>query len=156
MPSGRVKKCLQLELPESQTYTHIPGYSQTALPPQNDILEAFRNGHSIMTDGPLVIFNITNEHGETVNIGDEIAGRNLTLNIQWESTSEFGNVDHIYIHRGIIGESEEEITEYHLTPNSLSGTEVYLDLGIVIKLGYQLNCRVGGSYSSTPHEIYLA
>jgi|GEM_PF-1963174 uncharacterized repeat protein (TIGR01451 family) len=103
-----------------RTYVYTETFSK------DGILEALRNGHSIMTDGPLVIFNITNEYGETAIIGDEIAGNELTLNIQWESTSEFGNVGHIYVHRGIIGENEEEI--YHLTPNSLSGTHTYSDL----------------------------
>jgi len=75
---------------------------------------------------------LPNEHGETAIIGDDIEGNDLTLNIQWVSTSEFGNVNHIYVHRGIIGENEEEISEYHLTPNNLSGTQVYSDLATKI------------------------
>ncbi|HIH86500.1 MAG TPA: CehA/McbA family metallohydrolase, partial [Methanosarcinales archaeon] len=92
------------------------------------ILNALKNGHSIMTDGPLVTFSITNEHGDAAIIGNEIAGNDLRLNIQWESTPEFGNVDHIYVHRGIIGETDEEDEIYHLTPNTLSGAELYSDL----------------------------
>ena len=33
------------------------------------ILDSLKCGHAIMTDGPVVVFNITNEHGETVIIG---------------------------------------------------------------------------------------
>ncbi|HUV01843.1 MAG TPA: CehA/McbA family metallohydrolase [Desulfobacteria bacterium] len=42
-----------------KTYVHVPGYSQNSLPPRSGILNALRNGHSVMTDGPLVVFNIT-------------------------------------------------------------------------------------------------
>lgn len=103
-------------------------YSYTETFTEDGFLDALRNGHSIMTNGPLVIFNITNEFGETAIIGNETSGNELTLNVQWESTSEFGNVDHIYVYRGIIGETEEEIGEYYLTPNSLSGTHSYSNL----------------------------
>lgn len=94
---------------------------------EDGIIDALHNGHSIMTDGPLVVCNITNEFCETAIIGGEIAGQDLTLNVQWVSTSEFGNVSHIYVHRGIIGETEEGDEIYHLTPNNLSGTAT-LDL----------------------------
>jgi hypothetical protein len=92
------------------------------------ILNALKNGHSIMTDGPLVVFNITNNHGETAIIGDEIAGRDFSLNLQWASTSEFGNVDHIYVHRGIIGENETEISGLSLAPDNLEGNITFNDL----------------------------
>ncbi len=92
------------------------------------ILNALKNGHSIMTDGPLVIFNMTNEHGETAIIGDEIAGRDFSLNLQWGSTSEFGNVDHIYVHRGIIGKNETELSDLSLAPDNLEGNITFNDL----------------------------
>jgi len=81
-----------------------------------------------MTDGPLVVFNITNNHGETAIIGDEIAGRDFSLNLQWASTSEFGNVDHIYVHRGIIGGNETELSDLSLTPANLEGNITFNDL----------------------------
>lgn len=128
-----------------KTYVYVPGYHQSSLPPRGKIIKALKNGHSIMTDGPLLIFNITNEYGETAIIGNETAGSDLTLNIQWESTSEFEKVDYIYVHLGIIGETEEEISEYRLTPNSLSGTHSYSDLASKIPLSRTAYIRLSAT-----------
>jgi S-layer protein (TIGR01567 family) len=123
------------------------------------ILNALKNGQSIMTDGPLVIFNITNERSETAIIGHEITGYNLILNIQWESTSEFGNISHIYIHRGIINETEVEISEYGLTPDNFSGAGVYSDLAGKIPLmknGYiRINATSDKGYSVYTNPIWI-
>lgn len=108
-----------------KTYIYAPGYSQTSLPPCEEILNALRYGHSVMTDGPLVVFNITNEQNETEIIGNEIIGNNFIINIQWKSTNEFGVIDHIHVYQGIIGRSAEvEICD--LTPLSLTGSTVYV------------------------------
>lgn len=107
-----------------KTYIYAPGYSQNNLPPNEEILDALRHGHSIMTDGPLVVFNVTNENHETGIIGNEISARNFTLNIQWESTNEFGKVNHIYVYQGTIGNSaESRICD--LAPSSLAGSDTY-------------------------------
>lgn len=106
-----------------KTYIYAPGYSQTSLPPCEEIINALRYGHSVMTDGPLVVFNVTNEKNETGIIGNEISGNAFALNIQWKSTNEFGKVNHIYVYQGIIGESvESRICD--LTPFSLTGSDV--------------------------------
>ena len=60
-------------LGSARTYIYTETFTE------DGILNALRNGHSIMTDGPLVIFNITNEYGETAIIGNETAGNELTL-----------------------------------------------------------------------------
>ncbi|KAF5423981.1 MAG: S-layer domain-containing protein, partial [Candidatus Methanocomedens sp.] len=126
---------------------------------EEGILNALKNGHSIMTDGPLVIFNITNERSETAIIGHEITGYNLTLNIQWESTSEFGNISHIYIHRGIINETEVEISEYNLTPDNFSGAGVYSDLAgkvPLMKNGYiRINATTDKGHSVYTNPIWI-
>jgi S-layer protein (TIGR01567 family) len=126
---------------------------------EEGILNALKNGHSIMTDGPLVIFNITNERSETAIIGHEITGYNLTLNIQWESTSEFGNISHIYIHRGIINETEVEISEYNLTPDNFSGAGVYSDLAgkvPLMKNGYiRINTTTDKGYRVYTNPIWI-
>ncbi len=126
---------------------------------EEGILNALKNGHSIMTDGPLVIFNITNERNETAIIGHEITGYYLTLNIQWESTSEFGNISHIYIHRGIINETEVEISEYNLTPYNFSGASVYSDLAgkvPLMKNGYiRINATTDKGYSVYTNPIWI-
>jgi Purple acid Phosphatase, N-terminal domain len=117
------------------------------------ILNALKNGHSIMSDGPLVIFNITNERGETAIIGDEITGYDLTLNIQWESTLEFGNVCHIYFIRGVIGETEGEIDDYHISPDSLSNSKVYTDLASKIPLMKNGYVRIHAT-TDKGHSVY--
>ena len=99
---------------------------------KESILTALKYGHSIMTDGPLVVFNVTNERGKRAIIGDDIFGNSLTLKIEWSSTSEFGNVDNIYVYRGLLGENEEEISEYSFTPNTLSGSKLYSDLSLKV------------------------
>jgi hypothetical protein len=108
-----------------KTYIYAPGYSQTNLPPNEEILNALRYGHSVMTDGPLVVFNVTNEKDETGIIGSEISARKFALTIQWESTNEFGNVTQIYIYQGIMGNSDESIIHI-LSPFSLAGSTLYV------------------------------
>ena len=120
---------------------------------EEGILNALKNGHSIMSDGPLVIFNITNERGETAIIGDEITGYDLTLNIQWESTIEFGNVSHIYFILGVIGETEGEIDDYHLSPDSLSNSKVYTDLASKIPLMKNGYVRIHAT-TDKGHSVY--
>ena len=105
-----------------RTYVYARDFGEGA------ILDSLKGGHAVMTDGPLVVFNITNNHGETAIIGDEISGRDFSLNLQWASTPEFGNVDHIHVHRGIIGRTETEISGLSLAPANLDGNIIFNDL----------------------------
>jgi hypothetical protein len=82
------------------------------------ILSALRDGHSIMTDGPIVVFDINN----TI-IGDTIVvhkGNRINLKIRWNSTFEFGSVHNITLIKGVIGDTE--VIEQKIYPNSYSGT----------------------------------
>ncbi len=92
-----------------KTYVYIPGYSQASIPPKDDILEALRNGHSIMSDGPLVTFGINGEMiGNNVSLTN---GTNATLHIQWNSTQEFGYINNITVKKGVInGTAETNVT----------------------------------------------
>jgi len=145
--------------PMDNAFGKVRTYIYTEEFTDEGILNALKNGHSIMTDGPLVIFNITNERSETAIIGHEITGYNLTLNIQWESTSEFGIISHIYIHRGIINETEVEISEYNLTPHNLSGRVVYSDLAgkvPLMKNGYiRINAITDKGYRVYTNPIWI-
>jgi hypothetical protein len=88
-----------------KTSVHVPGYSQSSLPPRSEILNALRNGHSIMSDGPLVVFDINGELiGNNVSLTN---GTNATLHIQWNSTPEFGFMETLVVKKGIINETEE-------------------------------------------------
>jgi len=99
-----------------RTYVYVPDYSQTNVPPQNKILNALKNGHSVMTDGPLVTFTINGEIiGNTVTVP---YGASPVLNIQWKSTPEFNEVRNIKIYRG---DSNGETKIFDSVPALLSG-----------------------------------
>ena len=117
------------------------------------ILDSLKCGHAIMTDGPVVVFNITNEHGETVIIGDEIAGVDFSLDMQWASTSEFGNIDHIWVYRGIIGENEIELSDLCLTPDNLEGNIIFNDLHSYIPLDTDSYIRINAT-TDKGHRMY--
>jgi len=88
-----------------KTYVYAPGYSQSSLLLRSEILNALRNGHSIMTDGPLVIFDI---NGEMIwNNVSLTNGTNATLRIQWNSIQEFGYINTIIVKKGVINETAE-------------------------------------------------
>ncbi|MBU4342119.1 MAG: CehA/McbA family metallohydrolase [Candidatus Altiarchaeales archaeon] len=65
------------------------------------ILNSLRNGHCFMTDGPALKFEINGKKlGETVNI---TKGTPTKLEIEWNSTEEFGYLKNISIIEGTIG-----------------------------------------------------
>ncbi len=99
-------------LGKSRTLVHSATFDN------NGILSALKDGHSIMTNGPTVIFDI----GGT-NIGDtrDMSRGRINLNVQWNSTPEFGTVKNIAIIKGIIG--DREVVEKQIYPNSYSGSE---------------------------------
>ncbi len=88
---------------------------------ENGILEGLKNGHSIMTDGPLVTFTINNEIiGNTTEIAYETSP---TLEISWKSSPEFGDVGNIKIYRGdSTGETKVFDNHPSLLPGGYSGT----------------------------------
>lgn len=93
-----------------RTYVYINGYSQSNVPPQNMILDALKNGQSMMTNGPIVVFTLEDTSGTVYNIGDIVSSnQNLDFTITVQGTpGEFTNNGVIYytIRRGIEGGSE--------------------------------------------------
>ena len=78
-----------------RTVVYAPGYSQSNVPPQSEILNALRDGHSIMTDGPLITFTVYDYTtgveeiiGNTLTVG---FNTNLGIDIRGVSTPEFGS-----------------------------------------------------------------
>ncbi|MEA2076147.1 MAG: CehA/McbA family metallohydrolase [Euryarchaeota archaeon] len=83
----------------------VKTYVYTETFTEDSILDALRNGHSVMTDGPLVIFDINGEMiGNNVSLAN---GTNATLRVQWNSTQEFGYIDYIIVKKGVINETNE-------------------------------------------------
>ncbi|MCW7077481.1 MAG: CehA/McbA family metallohydrolase [Candidatus Syntrophoarchaeum sp.] len=117
------------------------------------ILNALRHGHSVMTDGPVVVFNITNEHGETAIIGDEIAGDNLTLNIQWISTPEFGYINKIIVKKGVINETEESNFTV-IQPSSIGKNTLCDEHELIISPNESCYYRVEAYSNTTNNEQY--
>ena len=73
------------------------------------LLESLRRGRTVITNGPLLIFTIINEFGETAGIGQEIKGARLQLHVQAITTEEFGPFVELKIVSGRIGTGDEVI-----------------------------------------------
>jgi len=76
---------------------------------EKKILDALRNGRAALTDGPLAIFSIEKESGQTASIGETIPGRKFKLKIQAKSTEEFGELQSAHLYRGDLSKREENI-----------------------------------------------
>jgi murein DD-endopeptidase MepM/ murein hydrolase activator NlpD len=87
-----------------RTLVYAPGGKN-----RGNILNGFRNGRSVVTDGPVVIFGMDRDqnggleaNGSDVIIGDHIVLPQTdatTFFIQWNSTDEFGDIHEIEIFR---------------------------------------------------------
>ena len=95
-------------------------------PQKKQIYNALKNGHAVMTDGPLIVFGIDENDNNNINdnediiIGESVSVRRDTdkeFYIQWESTYEFGNIKNLCLIRG----THNEKTQWYEFPNNLSG-----------------------------------
>ncbi|MGA9406753.1 MAG: CehA/McbA family metallohydrolase [Bacteroidota bacterium] len=76
---------------------------------ETSLLEALRDGHTVITNGPLIVFTITNESGKTAAIGETISGARLQLHIRGLTTKEFGAFCELKIIFGRIGTGSEVV-----------------------------------------------
>jgi WD40 repeat protein len=107
---------------------------------RNNIFEALKNGHSVVTDGPLVTFGLDRNRdgditdaGIDVNIGEEVVitreeTKNVNLYFQWATTPEFGWGPALYsckLFRGSLytGEQPDDIYDVFIDNVALSGTK---------------------------------
>ena len=95
-----------------------------------NVLEALREGKSVVTDGPLVIFGIDRDGNGTIGPGDLKIGDQDTINIsgparvivQWASTNDFGPVEDIGVWIGHpLLENGKRILKYNSWVSSLTG-----------------------------------
>jgi hypothetical protein len=97
---------------------------------------ALKDGHTILTDGPLVNFGIdVNGDGDLTDAEDMIIGEksvlttnqvtNAQLLFMWESTPEFGQIDEIKVYRGTptTGQTPDPVLTF--TPQGGSGQISY-------------------------------
>jgi len=83
-----------------RSLVYLPKQNGEALTETN-LLEALRNGRALLTDGPVVLFQLRMEgedrvyrFGETVTLAP---GKRLELFLEWRSTPEFGPVQEIKV-----------------------------------------------------------
>ncbi|MGA7161182.1 MAG: CehA/McbA family metallohydrolase [Bacteroidota bacterium] len=76
---------------------------------ETSLLESLRMGHTVITNGPLVVFTITNEYGKTAGLGETISGARLRLHVRGLTTKEFGAFGQLKIVFGRIGAESEVV-----------------------------------------------
>ena len=120
------------------------------------ILAALRNGRTVITDGPLAVLQARNDTGRTVNIGDDITGREFTLTISARSSDEFGPIDRIHLYRGDLLKGLEQI-EKTFIPRKDNGKDVGAhDHIFTHKIAYKNRCYVRvEATSSARGERYM-
>ncbi|HUV79492.1 MAG TPA: CehA/McbA family metallohydrolase [Candidatus Bathyarchaeia archaeon] len=129
----------------------VKTYVYTETFTEDSILDALRNGHSIMTDGPLVIFDING-----VGIGENVTltkGTNATLRVQWNSTPEFGYLNNIMVKRGVINETNE--TTYNSSsPETMGKNNLSDDYNLTIAPNESCYYRIEAYSNTTNGEQY--
>ncbi len=104
-----------------RTYAYCGADAARCGPTVAGILDALRNGRTLVTDGPMVILQARNDIGQTANIGDDIVGKEFTLTLSARSSDEFGPIDRIDLYRGDLVEKREKI-ERTFIPKKGDGT----------------------------------
>jgi len=102
------------------------------------ILDSLRNGKAVLTDGPLSIFSVQNDYGETASIGDTISGNRFELKIQAKSTEEFGELHSAKLYRGNLSQKRESVEseislkgyEHSSSHSIIANTDCYLRLEV--------------------------
>jgi hypothetical protein len=117
---GNFNRFRQLRMPflslresQEQIFGQVHTYLLCPAPPsQRQILQALRRGAAVVTDGPLVIFTVTNQKGHAANIGECLAGEDFSVKISARCSPEFGALERIDLFLGQIGEKERRIRSY--------------------------------------------
>jgi len=88
-----------------QTVAYVPGpYSRSFLPPVAEILTAYREGHTVVTDGPFVLLGVDVTGDEDIDDPDDLipgedgtwdANVPLPVVLSWASTTEFGEISEV-------------------------------------------------------------
>ena len=61
----------------------------------DNLIDAVKNRHVVVTNGPLIEMTVKNERGEQVWIGGKLLGRKLRLHLKVKSSPEFGAIKKI-------------------------------------------------------------
>jgi len=140
-----------------RTYVYTTDFSQ------NGILNALRNGNSIMTDGPLVTFTVY----DYVNLKEEIIGNtlnvsrdtNIEINIRGASSDEFGKWIDYTIYYGVIGGSETPVKSgsFYASPTGLGVEYINIrDYPIYNQNGYfRIEATTNAGYRAYTNPIWV-
>ena len=98
------------------------------------ILDAIKNGRTIVTNGPVSIPWVQNDNGKVVCVGDDISGREFTLIVNSRSSEEFGQIKEINICKGDLITKSEQIEKTFVPEEIRNGSQiVYRDFTCKIK-----------------------
>lgn len=105
---GNFNRFRQIEFPFftfRESYSQIFGNMWTGVKGikalnQQNLIQAVKCNHTLVTNGPIIDLSIQNEQGQTVTIGEEIQGQQFLLTIQAKSTEEFGKLELIHLYQG--------------------------------------------------------
>lgn len=88
------------------------GWARTVVWMGNDefnvknIISHLRSGNAVITNGPLVVFTLSNPKGDIFQIGETARGENHRLHMQGKTNREFGDFIEIKVIAGRLGGSE--------------------------------------------------
>ncbi len=116
---GNFNRFRQLGLPFltfREADIHLFGRARTAVflsekADRTGILEGLRQGRSVITTGPFLSARIRNETGNIASIGGRITGKQLTLQLEGLSSSEFGPLTSCTVWIGDLTEKRERIVK---------------------------------------------
>jgi hypothetical protein len=96
---------------------------------ETSLLTSLRDGHSVVTNGPLLIFEILNEHGDVTTIGGTTTGVRLQLHAEGITSQEYGSFEMVRIILGRVGsESEIVFIEKHIAGLHSIDLRIRLDM----------------------------
>jgi hypothetical protein len=78
---------------------------------ENSIIEAIGKGRSVITNGPLLTFELETDSPDIGKIGETVIGNAFVVKLHAQSTDEFGKFSSIKIFYGVIGKSEQKLFE---------------------------------------------
>jgi len=82
------------------------------------ILDALKNGKTVVTNGPISILQVQNDNGRIANIGEQIDGRDFKLLIKAISSNEFGKIERIDLYKGDMVSKSEKLEKTFLPESS--------------------------------------
>lgn len=74
---------------------------------EETILDGLRKGRTVVTDGPIAIFELQRDDGKKAMIGETISGKKFDLTLRTKSTDEFGELQQAIIYKGELSKRRE-------------------------------------------------